>query len=223
MANTKFPTTGTNQKPTKRHSKSGNNYFWKPEDKHRGVAVYTSTGSFTKTAALTGIPEMTLRSWARQDWWSEESLRVKRADGEELQSAATRIAKRAFDVVEDRLENGDEVWIDGELVNRKISGKDAAIIAGVAVDKRKQLLETPNVIAVQSSQEKLTHLMEEFLKFAKAKEIKNEGPLQETQGIVDLVAEEVSGEDSGIKGPGNPDATSRDPNDTDPGSDPTSN
>ncbi len=135
---------------------------------------------------------MTLRAWARQDWFQEEMLRVKRADTEELQSTATRIAKRAFDELEDRLEHGERyVGPDGEERIKKVGAKDAAIIAAVAIDKRKILLETPTTIAIQSNQEKLAKLMEEFLKFAKAKEIPHERASE-------IVIEQDSGEDQGF-------------------------
>lgn len=146
------------------------------EDKNRGVSAYVSTGSFTKAAAITGIPETTLRFWSKQGWWSEECHRANQADSDELKSTATRIAKKAFDEVADRLERGD-VALDkeGNIIRKPVSARDAAIIAAVAVDKRKVLLDQPNTVAVQNSAEKLASLMEQFVKFATAKEIKHDG------------------------------------------------
>jgi transposase-like protein len=142
------------------------------EDKSRGVSAYVSTGSFTKASSITGIPETTLRFWAKQDWWSEESHRANQADADELKSTATRIAKRAFVELEDRLENGEVVFDkEGNANVKKVSARDAAIIAAVAIDKRKVLLDQPNQVSIQNSTEKLASLMEQFMKFATAKEI----------------------------------------------------
>jgi transposase-like protein len=142
------------------------------EDKSRGVSAYVSTGSFTKASRITGIPETTLRFWAKQDWWSEESHRANQADADELKSTATRIAKRAFVELEDRLENGEVVFDkEGNANVKKVSARDAAIIAAVAIDKRKVLLDQPNQVSIQNSTEKLASLMEQFMKFATAKEI----------------------------------------------------
>jgi transposase-like protein len=142
------------------------------EDKSRGVSAYVSTGSFTKASSITGIPETTLRFWAKQDWWSEESHRANQADADELKSTATRIAKRAFVELEDRLENGEVVFDkEGNANVKKVSARDAAIIAAVAIDKRKVLLDQPNQVSIQNSTEKLASLMEQFMKFANAKEI----------------------------------------------------
>lgn len=149
------------------------------EDKSRGVAAYVGTGSFTKASSITGIPETTLRFWAKQSWWAEESHRANQADSDELKSTATRIAKRAFVELEDRLENGEVVFDkEGNANVKKVSARDAAIIAAVAIDKRKVLQDQPNMVSVQNSTERLANLMEQFFKFAKAKEIKNEYPTE---------------------------------------------
>lgn len=150
-----------------------NDYFHKSGDKDRGVAAYVSTGSFSKASNITGIPETTLRYWSKQDWWGEAVLRVDKADSDELKSTFTRIAKKATAELEDRLEHGDEIVTkDGEIVNKKISGKELAIIAAVSADKRRQEILTPNTVAIESYTEKLAKMMEDFVRFARAKEIK---------------------------------------------------
>lgn len=167
----------------------GKGYLHSNEDKSRGVAAYVATGSFTKAATLTGIAETTLRYWAKQDWFAEEAKRVDRQDTEELKAVFTRISKRASSELEDRLENGDEVITkDGEILKKKIPGKELAIIAAVAADKRKMQMEVPQTIAIQNSQEKLLSLMESFLRFANAKEIKQENA---DVKILDVVEEPI--------------------------------
>lgn len=156
------------------------NSQWKPEDKQRAVAAYSATGSFQKSSSLIGIPDATIRYWAKQDWWEEELRRVNQQDTNELKSTYTRIAKRATDLLEDRLENGDDVVTkDGDVVKRKIPGKDLAVIAAIATDKRKQALEQPQIMAVQSANERLLQLMENFIRFSSAKQI--EGKAEEVK------------------------------------------
>lgn len=160
---------------TRAVTKAGKKYFWSDADKHRGAAAYVTLGSFEKASNVTGISESTLRMWARQDWWGEECLRVDKTDTDNLKSTYTRIAKRATEELEDRLNNGDEIVTkDGEVVKKKIGGRDLAIIAAVASDKRKQAMEQPHSVPLQSSQEKLMALMESFIKFTKAKTIEHE-------------------------------------------------
>lgn len=165
----------------------GKGYLHSNEDKSRGVAAYVTTGSFTKAAAITGIAETTLRYWAKQDWFAEEAKRVDRQDTEELKAVFTRISKKASSELEDRLERGDEViGKDGEIILKKIPGKELAIIAAVAADKRKMQMEIPQTVAIQNSQEKLLSLMESFMRFASAKEIKQE---KADENILDMVDE----------------------------------
>lgn len=175
----------------------GKGYLHSNEDKSRGVAAYVATGSFTKASAVTGIPETTLRHWAKQDWFAEEAKRVDRQDTEELKAVFTRIAKRASQELEDRLENGDEVVTkEGDIIKKKIPGKELAIIGAVAADKRKQQMDTPQTVAIQNNQEKLLSLMESFIRFANAKEIKME---KINEQIIDMVQEPAS-QDQGNTG-----------------------
>ncbi len=174
-------------------------YFWKHEDKQRAVATYVATGSFTRTAAITGIPESSVRLWAKQDWWDEEVRRADRLDTDELKTVFTKIAKRATEELVDRIEHGDEVITkDGTPVRKKIGGKDLAVISGISADQRKKQLDAPHLVATQNSQEKLLSLMEQFLKFAKAKEIKHK---ENDNEIIVEVSSEVEGIDSGSDRP----------------------
>lgn len=150
-------------------------YFHSNADKSRGVASYAGTGSFNQAASITGIAETTLRYWSKQDWWQEELLRVNKADSEELKTTFTRIAKKASVELEERLENGDEIVTkDGEIVKRRIPGKELAIIAAVAADKRRAEINTPNSVALESSAEKLIKLAEAFMRFNNAREIRHD-------------------------------------------------
>lgn len=152
-------------------TKGKSNYLWKDHDKTRAVVAYSVSGSFSKAAAATGIPEMTIRYWAKQDWWTEEMHRADQGETDELKAVYTRIAKRAAEELEDRLDNGDQhINKEGEVVTKKVAARDLAIITGVAADQRRKQMDAPKIVAVQSSDEKLAHLLREFIKFAKAKD-----------------------------------------------------
>lgn len=164
-------------RPTARRAKSRGKaeFRWRPEDKARAVAAMAAVGNYSKASALIGIPEATIRVWAKQEWWEEETRRADKADTDELKSTYTRIAKRAADALEDRLENGDEVVSkDGTIVKKQIPGKELAIIAAVATDKRKQAMEAPVTVAAQSSADRLAQLVDNFIKFASAQQIEGE-------------------------------------------------
>jgi transposase-like protein len=148
---------------------------WSESDKARAVAAYCTVGSYSKAADLTGIPEMTLRYWGRQPWFLEEMHRADQAETLELKSIYTKIAKKATELLEKRIEDGDEVVTrDGDIVHRAVAAKDLAVISGIAMEKRKQAMDTPNIVATQNSVEKLNLLMAEFLKFNAARTLKHE-------------------------------------------------
>lgn len=150
-------------------------HIWSAWDRQKAVAAYSVSGSFSKAAALCGIPENTIRYWSKQEWFSDEMRRADQAETEELKSVYTRIAKRAALDLEDRLASGDEVVTkDGEVIQKKVGARDLAIISGIAADQRRKQLDAPISVAVQSSDDKLLNLMEKFVKFAKTKQIKGE-------------------------------------------------
>lgn len=126
-----------------------------------------------RTIEVTGIPDQTIRFWMKQDWWKEGMLQLKAEDSAELEDAATTIAKMGGEIVKDRLQYGDHVLTrDGEVIRKPVSAKDAAVITAIAIDKRKILQEEPIREQQLDSAERLLKLVEQFARFASAKEIK---------------------------------------------------
>lgn len=143
------------------------------EDHHRAISVFKGCGSLWKAAQITGIPYHTLYKWAGTEWWKEGLLSLKAEDSAVLEEATTSIAKQSATVVQERLTNGDFVLSrDGTVVRKPVSARDAAIILGVSMDKRKILSEAPHTENKLGINERLLKLVEQFVQFANAKEIK---------------------------------------------------
>jgi hypothetical protein len=163
---------------------------WKDADKTRAVAVYKSLGVISKTVEVTGIPYDTLYLWMRSEWWKEKMQQLKAEDTAELGEAATDIAKQAARAVQDRLSNGDHVLLrDGQLVRKPVSAKDAAIVMGISLSKRKELAEEPLREQQLGTAERLLKLVEQFTKFASNKETKR--IIDKQEQILDVDYEEV--------------------------------
>jgi hypothetical protein len=146
---------------------------WQVKDHKRAVAVYKGTGSIQKTSDITGIPYGTLEKWMRTDWWKENLLALKAEDSTVLEDAATNLAKQSADVVKERLANGDFVLNrDGGVVRKPVNARDAAIILGISLSKRKELMDGPEQEFKLGTSERLLKLVEQFTRFANAKEIK---------------------------------------------------
>lgn len=161
---------------------------WTDSDKRRALAVYKSVGSMVKTTDITGIPDQTLRFWMKQEWWKEGMLQLKAEDSTQLEDAATTIAKMGGEIVKERLTNGDHVLTKGgEIIRKPVSARDAAVITAIAIDKRKVLQEEPVREQQLDSAERLLKLVEQFARFASAKEVK--GVVKEVE-IIENTKEE---------------------------------
>lgn len=111
------------------------------EERRLAAISYLIEGTAMGVERVTGIPNETVSSWIRGDgsaaeWWP---MLLKTAAIErqaQLDAKLTAIVHRALDEVDDRLQNGEHVVIKGEIHKLPIRAKDAAVIAGVAYDKR---------------------------------------------------------------------------------------
>lgn len=166
---------------------------WTEEDKRRAVVVWKACGNLSKTSELTGIPYNTIKQWSHRDWWREGLLSLKAEDSTMLEHATTNLAKQAADVVRERLSNGDFILDrDGVLVRKPVNGRDAAVIMGISMQKRKELMDEPVHKAQLGTHERLLKLVEQFVQFANSKEIK--GTVEESKPPSILEAEIVKEE-----------------------------
>lgn len=157
------------KKPRKHSTRTA----WDLKDKKRAITVYKGLGSLYRTSDVTGIPYTTLTLWSHSDWWREGLLTLKAEDTSVLEEAATNLAKQAAAAASERLTNGDFVLTrDGELVRKPVGGKDAAIIMGISMQKRRELQDEPTREFALGTTERLLKLVEQFSRFASAKEIK---------------------------------------------------
>src|ERR1022692_208137 len=108
----------------------------------QAAAQYSISGNQSRVSEVTGIPRPTIGYWVAKD----ASFQALVSDCQQQQSTAIKaglahMVERALTNMHDRLENGDEVWINagkelGMVKERKaISFKDLAIGAAIGVDK----------------------------------------------------------------------------------------
>ena len=124
--------------------------FWKGRiktaDKFTAIAAYMVYGSAMKAERYVGYKEdrkpiishNTIRQWKHSaPWWSDVTKAIMKAQSEEFDQTSTYIIQRAQEETIERLDNGDEAFDKaGNIVRKKISGKDAQVIAAMAFDKR---------------------------------------------------------------------------------------
>ena len=112
--------------------------------KIEAATTYAVTGSAVMVAALTKIPEVTIRGWRKQDWFQAILKEVWAENNELLNTKLTNSIQKAQDLLDDRLDNGDhKVLKDGTVVRVPISGKDLSLITAINFDKRQILRGEP--------------------------------------------------------------------------------
>jgi hypothetical protein len=124
------------------------------EDKLRAAMAYLITGNSLEASKICGIPDKTIRDWTRETWWADFMGEARKAKNEELDACFTDIIHKAVGEVSDRVSNGDEV-IDtksGITHRKKISARDATLVAAVLVDKRAILRGEPTRISKNISE-----------------------------------------------------------------------
>jgi transposase-like protein len=141
------------------------------DDRRRAVVEYCVLGNTKKVAEVTGIPRTTINDWRKTDWWDEETIKARHETNNRILAQNLQVATEAGERVLDSLENGDEklVWdkAKGEHVIKRVkpSGKEAAVISGIAQDKARVQMSLPTSISAKGPD--LEALAEKFKQMAR--------------------------------------------------------
>lgn len=156
---------------------------WYPEDKKIEVCALFASGvtNSKELEELTGINANTIRAWRAQDWWVDMLEKIHVAHDQNLASSMTKIVDKALEQLQDRIENGDYIHdkYTGEVYRKPLSGRDAATITSVIVDKRQLLRGQPTSRTDSGgSVARLEKLAAEFAKFVKARDVTPEATIE---------------------------------------------
>ncbi len=77
------------------------------EDRRRAVIEYHIHGSQTKVSKLTGIPQSTIATWIKTDWWAEQLLKLSNQLEDQILANNEKIVTESQEQLLDRLKNGD--------------------------------------------------------------------------------------------------------------------
>lgn len=149
---------------------------WSEKKRLEVLSTFLATGSQKYTSAITGVPEPTITSWRKQDWWKEGLNRVKEESTTQLDTKLSKIMDKALTAVMDRIENGEYMYDPrtGEIRRVPAKLRDVQKVAGDMIDK-KMLLDKIGQQKEQTAKQAITadHLVllaKEFAKFATGKE-----------------------------------------------------
>ena len=141
--------------------------------KEQTIVAYHAIGFMRETARQRGIPVPTLQTWMKTDWWQEGLEHVRTLAEDRIETELDKIIELAHGRVIDSLTEGDEKLVVDPLskqhVMKKVmpSGKDAAVMAAVAFDKRCLVLNKPTSITA-SSDKQIQSLISDFKKITQS-------------------------------------------------------
>lgn len=140
-----------------------------PPGKRREAAVAIASYGNSKAASeVCGVPASTLRMWRNSDPEFQQLMAQAESEfGERIKADLAKIASLAGAETIDRLQNGDEVIVNGEDRRVRMRGKDTAIVGAVAIDKLRLLQGQPTRITADLSvPQKLARIMQQFQELA---------------------------------------------------------
>ena len=115
------------------------------EEKLQAVTAYVMTGSIRGAVRLTGLKQQLISDWKNNSsWWPDAYALTKKKKQEEADGVMTTIIHAAANETLDRILNGDEVLDkNGNIVRRKMGGKELATTMAITYDKRALLRGDP--------------------------------------------------------------------------------
>lgn len=158
-------------KPYDPKTGTGDRGTWPEKKRMEVLTTFLATGSQAHTSAITGIPEQTIRSWRKQEWWAERTKEFKSDNTLVLDNKLTKIMDKALDAVVDRIENGEFMYDPrtGEIRRVPAKLRDVQKVASDMIDKKALLEKVTKGKEEQKQQITADHLVQlarEFAKFA---------------------------------------------------------
>lgn len=150
--------------------KPGDPGMWPQTKKTEAVLTWLTCGNLTQTAALIGVGLPTVKHWRKQPWWTEAVDDFRDDDKTELDARYQKIIRKALDVVDDRLENGNFQMDQktGKIVRVPVSISDSHRVMTDLVSQQQSLRQdkTVQAVAVETINDKLAKLAVQFAEMA---------------------------------------------------------
>lgn len=129
--------------------------------------LYYQTGSYIKTAQGLGVSIYEVTRLGKTGWWRDEIAALERDEIAQSNVRMTRLLDMTLDELEDRLVNGDEVVVGGQLTTKKVDARTLATVANVIFDKRQLLRGMPT--RIDSNEGKLEELADKLRTLGKVR------------------------------------------------------
>lgn len=181
--------------------KPGDPGMWPQSKKTEAVLTWLTCGNLTQTSHLIGVGLPTVKSWRKQPWWQEQVDEFRDNDKVELDARYQKIIRKALDVVDDRLTNGNFQMDQktGQIVRVPVSISDSHKVMTDLVAQQQKLRDDKQTetIALESVNDKLKKLAEQFQTMAGGgKKLEKVGEVYEAIELEPLSASEIPSDDT---------------------------
>ena len=160
---------------------------WFPQQtKIDACTLYCVYGDTDEVSKLTNVPVKYIRQWKEEPWWVEIQKKVFTEQNEKLASRINGVLDSSLTHIVDRLDNGDYLWDvrKSKLVRKPIDTKVLSNLFNTLVHRRQLIRGEPTNITTQVAvDDRLKLLAQQFEKFANAKEVTQQQPQGEEDGI----------------------------------------
>lgn len=158
-------------------TKAGQPGQWKEAKKIEAVTTYLSTGNYTETSRLCGVPLPTIEQWKTSDWWKEMEKKIRADEDTQLDAKLTKIIDKTLEKLIDNIENGEHIYDQrtGKIKRMPAKLRDINNAFNTILDKRQLIRKQPTKIVEQTSTAtQLQNLADQFAKFVNQKVIEPE-------------------------------------------------
>jgi len=112
------------------------------------ISDYLLNPNLAEVSRKHDIPYVTLVTWKDTEWWISAAEEMLSNYQEELKAKQRKILERTYSELEDRLENGDEIFDkEAGLVRVKVKANHLATIADVTLKANQLLNNRPTQIS----------------------------------------------------------------------------
>lgn len=160
---------------TRKRSVNAKHCTWSNSQRLEACKLYIVLGNMADVSRNLGIGYDTLNNWKKHQWWKDMYTTLKAEGDMELSARLRKIAARALDVTEDRLNNGNHQLDQktGELVRVPVNMKDAAKVATDLMQQQSKIDDKPQQQQLEATiDSRLAALAEKFAAFAGTKKNK---------------------------------------------------
>lgn len=156
-----------------------------PELKMEAAIKYMETGSPSKTANALGIKLNTLKTWQRTEWWTKALNDIRDEMNLQTELRLGKTTSNAIESLEDRLANGDVIYNFKTDTFKRVPVRAAVvnqILKNTSEQQQKlQQRASKEPFSDKAVAERLADLAQEFMRFAKAKNIGSGKGLEEPE------------------------------------------